>query len=78
MPALRGIIPPIVMAISSTVYSTGRHSSRVLKGLKCALALEGVCDDFMAEPFHRFRDPERRRIRQYVALVKRQLAEVEP
>jgi len=29
-----------------------------------ALALLGVCDDFMAEPFRRFREPERERVRQ--------------
>ena len=27
-----------------------------------ALSLLGVCDDFMAEPFHRFKDPERARV----------------
>jgi hypothetical protein len=35
-----------------------------LSGLKGALALSGICDDFMAEPFQRFRDPERARLRQ--------------
>lgn len=65
-----------VMLISSTVYSTGRHGSRFIKGLKCALALENLCNDFMAEPFHRFREPERRRVRQHVAAVKRHLAKV--
>ena len=44
-----------VMQISNTVYSVGRHGSSVIKGIKCALSLLGICDDFMAEPFHRFR-----------------------
>jgi len=48
-----------VMRISGTIYEVGRHPSRYLKGLKCALSLLGVCDDFMAEPFHRFRSEER-------------------
>ncbi len=46
------------------IYRVGRHASAVIKGMKCALSLLGVCDDFMAEPFHRFREPERRRVRQ--------------
>jgi 2-dehydro-3-deoxy-D-pentonate aldolase len=41
------------------IYQVGRHASAVVKGLKCALALVGLCDDFMAEPFRRFR-PEHR------------------
>jgi hypothetical protein len=31
--------------------------------LKCALSLLGVCDDFVAAPFHRFNAPEREKIR---------------
>lgn len=60
----------IVMQISDTIYSTGRHGSSFLKGLKCALALEGICSDFMAEPFHRFRDAERDRVRRFLDEVK--------
>ena len=52
-----------VMLISNTVYQVGRHPSRYLKGLMCALSLLGVCDDFMAEPFHRFREAEREKVR---------------
>lgn len=52
-----------IMAISNSVYSVGRHGSSYLKGLKCALSLTGVCSDFMAEPFHHFREPEREKVR---------------
>lgn len=55
-----------VMQISATVYSVGRHGSAYLKGLKCALWCLGICDDFVAEPFQRFRPAERERIRQHV------------
>jgi 4-hydroxy-tetrahydrodipicolinate synthase len=65
----------IVMQISDTIYSTGRHSSSYLKGLKCALALEGICDDFMAEPFHRFRDAERTRVRGYLDQLRPRIDE---
>ena len=62
-----------VMHISNTVYSTGRHSSSFLKGLKCALAIEGICGDFMAEPFHCFREPERARVRGFLDEIKPRL-----
>lgn len=47
-----------VMQISSTIYSVGRYESSFLKGLKCALSCVGICNDFLAEPFHRFRGAE--------------------
>jgi 4-hydroxy-tetrahydrodipicolinate synthase len=58
-----------VMRISNSLYQVGHHPSGIIKGIKCALACLGVCDDFMAEPFHRFRAEERQR-------VERQLAEL--
>ena len=51
-----------VMQISQSLYRIGRHSSSIIKGIKCALACQGICDDFMAEPFHRFRAEERARV----------------
>lgn len=46
------------------IYRVGRHASSVIKGLKCALSLRGICGDFMAEPFHKFEAPERARVEQ--------------
>jgi 4-hydroxy-tetrahydrodipicolinate synthase len=42
------------------VYKVGRHASTVIKGVKCALQLMGVCSGEMAEPFRAFKEPERR------------------
>src|SRR4051812_16254938 len=56
-----------VMHVSTTLYRVGRHSSAIIKGLKCALRELGLCDDFMAEPFHRFREEERERVRKVLA-----------
>ncbi|HSI15638.1 MAG TPA: dihydrodipicolinate synthase family protein [Chthoniobacter sp.] len=56
-----------VMHVSTTLYRVGRHSSAIIKGLKCALRELGLCDDFMAEPFHRFREEERERVRAVLA-----------
>jgi len=55
-----------VMQISTTIYSVGRYESSFLKGLKCALSCVGICNDFLAEPFHRFRRAERNVVARYV------------
>jgi len=55
-----------VMQISTTIYSVGRYESSYLKGLKCALSCMGICGDFLAEPFHRFRCAERDVIRRHL------------
>jgi 4-hydroxy-tetrahydrodipicolinate synthase len=44
------------------IYTVGQHASAVIKGMKCACSLLGICDDLMAEPFERFRPTERARI----------------
>jgi 4-hydroxy-tetrahydrodipicolinate synthase len=48
-----------VMKISTKIYGVGRYKSSYLKGLKCALSCMGLCNDFLAEPFHRFHQKER-------------------
>jgi dihydrodipicolinate synthase/N-acetylneuraminate lyase len=53
-----------VMALSEAIYQVGKHGSAIIKGLKCSLSLLGICDDFMAAPFHRFHEAERETVRQ--------------
>ncbi len=55
-----------VLKVSERLYRVGKHPSAVIKGIKCAAACLGLCNDFMAEPFHRFREPERNVIEQAV------------
>jgi len=43
-------------------YEIGKYASRHIKATKSALSILGVCSDFMAEPFHRFKEPERLRV----------------
>ncbi len=59
-----------IQSVSDSLYRIGKHSSSIIKGIKCALACLGVCNDFMAEPFHRFRAEER-------ALVQNRMKELE-
>jgi dihydrodipicolinate synthase/N-acetylneuraminate lyase len=53
-----------VRAVAEKLYHVGKHPSATIKGIKCAIACLGLASDFMAEPFHRYREPERRRIRE--------------
>jgi dihydrodipicolinate synthase/N-acetylneuraminate lyase len=55
------------------VYEIGKYASRFIKATKCSLSLLGICDDFMAEPFHRFRAPERERVRVIVEELRAKL-----
>ena len=49
------------------IYSIGKYASRYIKATKCALSLMGVCDDFMAEPFHRFKSAERLKVQKMLS-----------
>lgn len=51
-----------VIRQSDLLYHIGRHSSAIIKGIKCALSCLGICDDWLAEPFNRFNPPERERV----------------
>lgn len=59
-----------IKRVSASLYRIGRHPSSIIKGIKCAASCLGLCDDFMAEPFHRFRATER-------ALIETRLKEIE-
>ena len=52
-----------VMQISTTIYSIGKHGSSFIKGVKCSLNLMNICNDFIEEPFHKFREPEKQKIK---------------
>jgi dihydrodipicolinate synthase/N-acetylneuraminate lyase len=58
-----------IQRVSDSLYRIGKYPSSIIKGIKCVLACDGICDDFMAEPFHRFRAEERE-------LVKTRLTEL--
>lgn len=58
-----------VIRIGRTIYSVGQHGSAFIKGLKCALSCLAICDDYMAEPFQRFRPEHREKIEGYLAEI---------
>jgi 4-hydroxy-tetrahydrodipicolinate synthase len=60
-PALAKLTPQL--EAFGAIYCVGQHPSAVIKGIKCALSLLGICDDHMSEPFSCFRAPEREKVR---------------
>jgi 4-hydroxy-tetrahydrodipicolinate synthase len=63
----------LVMQVAQRLYTVGRHPSAVIKGIKCAVSCLGLCGDFMAEPFHRFRESERKAVAAAVTELRVQL-----
>jgi 4-hydroxy-tetrahydrodipicolinate synthase len=65
----------LVMRISTSIYAVGEDPSRIIKGIKCALSCLGVCEDYVAQPFERFADAQRRQIQQHLDTLLPVLAE---
>jgi dihydrodipicolinate synthase/N-acetylneuraminate lyase len=65
-----------IQRVSDALYRIGKHSSSIIKGIKCALSCRGVCDDFMAEPFHRFRAEERKLVEGRLQQIEAELSKL--
>jgi 4-hydroxy-tetrahydrodipicolinate synthase len=59
-----------IQRVSDSFYRIGKYSSSIIKGIKCVASTMGICSDFMAEPFHKFRASERE-------LVKTRLEQIQ-
>jgi len=66
----------VIQQVSDSFYRIGKYSSSIIKGIKCALACQGICDDFMAEPFHRFRPAEREVVQARLQAMAGELAKL--
>ncbi len=44
------------------IYDVGKYASRHIKATKCALSINGICSDHMAEPFNHFMHPQRAKV----------------
>lgn len=65
----------VALMIADRLYRVGKHPSAIVKGIKCAASCLGLCSDFMAEPFHRFRAAERQRVEAALDEVRSILAQ---
>ncbi|HEX3628753.1 MAG TPA: dihydrodipicolinate synthase family protein [Verrucomicrobiae bacterium] len=63
----------LIQRIGASLYRVGKHPSTIIKGIKCALACMGICDDFIAEPFHRFRSAERELLQSRLTEIQTEL-----
>ncbi|MDP2338305.1 MAG: dihydrodipicolinate synthase family protein [Bacteroidota bacterium] len=59
-----------LILINDLVYDISKHSSRYIKGIKCALSAMDICDDFVALPIRRYGKEERRIIEKNIQVLK--------
>lgn len=59
-----------VMRVSTTIYNRGKFGSSYLKGLKCALSIAGICNDYPAMPFSSFEKETRAEIEKAVKEIQ--------
>ncbi len=55
-----------VMKINDTIYNVGKHNSRIAKGIKCALSVMNICNDYMAMPLRQHGKEDRKKIELYM------------
>jgi 2-dehydro-3-deoxy-D-pentonate aldolase len=60
-----------VMMIENTIYNVGRHKSRIILGIKCALSVMNICKDYVALPLRKFKEEERKKIEQHIKYLNR-------
>jgi 4-hydroxy-tetrahydrodipicolinate synthase len=65
-----------IQGVSDAFYRIGKYSSSIIKGIKCVASTMGLCSDFMAEPFHRFREPERELVKTRLKEIGSRIAEL--
>ena len=53
-----------MMEIEENIYNVGSYSSKYIKTIKSALSAMGICNDFVAMPFHQFDEVKSNRIKQ--------------
>jgi 4-hydroxy-tetrahydrodipicolinate synthase len=53
-----------LMLIEEKIYNVGAYSSKYIKTIKSALSAMGICNDFVAMPFHRFDTVKTNQIKQ--------------
>ncbi len=62
-----------VMMIDTTIFNVGKHKSRIIKGIKCALSVMEICNDYVALPLRKFRTEDRRKVEKYVGELNRMI-----
>ena len=53
-----------VLQIEKKIYQVSSDPSKYVKSIKCALSVMGICNDYVALPFRKFNEQERKQIEQ--------------
>lgn len=62
-----------IKEINNTIYRVGKHKSRIIKGIKCALSVMEICSDYTALPLRKFKDEERSQIEKHISDLSRSI-----
>lgn len=62
-----------IIRVSSSLYTVGRHSSSIIKGIKGSLKLLDICNDAMAAPSSGFQPPEIQLLRDRLSTLQREV-----
>jgi len=60
-----------VIFLYNTIYSVSKHPSRITLGIKCALSIMNICNDYAAPPLSRLKAAEREQIEKFLLEMKR-------
>jgi 2-dehydro-3-deoxy-D-pentonate aldolase len=52
----------LVILVNDSIYNVGKHNSKIIKGIKCALSVMNLCNDYVALPIRMHSLAERRKI----------------
>jgi 4-hydroxy-tetrahydrodipicolinate synthase len=55
-----------VAFVNNSIYCVGKNASRITKGIKCALSVMDICEDYMALPLRKFENREREKVKQFL------------
>jgi len=57
------------LQFDNAIYRSADHAANPLRGLKCALALMGICSTHLTPPLGAYSSKERERVQQYLREV---------
>ena len=69
------VLRDLVIQIDNTIYNVGKHKSRIIKGIKCALSVMEICDDYIALPLRKFKDDDKKKIALHVSNLQKMILE---
>jgi len=59
-----------VMEISCRLFTIGKHGSSIIKGIKGALEVRGICKRYLASPFTGFNDTDLQRVAEVIQTLE--------